>query len=62
MDQNFHDVTIVDMDEEREPKVTAGDLTHLRDSWPPGIFNHMKWFQQDLELMRKEAKLEFTQA
>ena len=50
------------MDEEREPKVTAGDLTHLRDSWPPGIFNHMKWFQQDLELMRKEAKREFTQA
>ena len=62
VDQNFHDVTIVDMDEEREPKVTAGDLTHLRDSWPPGIFNHMKWFQQDLELMRKEAKREFTQA
>ena len=50
------------MDEEREPKVTAGDLTHLRDSWPPVIFNHMKWFQQDLELMRKEAKREFTQA
>ena len=62
MNQNFHDVTIVDMDDEREPKVTAGDLTHLRDSWPPGIFNHMKWFQQDLELMRKEAKREFTQS
>ena len=55
-------MTIVDMDEEREPKVTAGDLTHLRDLWPPVIFNHMKWFQQDLELMRKEAKGEFTQA
>ena len=51
--QNFHDVTIVDMDEEREPKVTAADLTHLRDSWPPGIFNHMKWFQQDLEVNEK---------
>ena len=62
VDQNFHDVTIVDMDEEREPKVTAGDLIHLRDSWPPGIFNHMTWFQQDLELMRKEAKRELTQA
>ena len=48
VDQNFHDVTIVDMDEEREPKVTSADLTHLCDSWPPGIFNHMKWFQQDL--------------
>ena len=45
VEQNFHDVTIVDMDEECEPKVTFADLTHLRDSWPPGIFNHMKWFQ-----------------
>ena len=62
VDQNFHDVTIVDMDEEREAKVTSADLTHLRDSWPPGIFNHMKWFQQDLELMRKEAKRVFTQS
>ena len=62
VDQNFHDVTIVDMDEEREPKVTSADLTHLRDSWPPGIFNHMKWFQQDLELMRKEANRVFTQS
>ena len=62
VDQNFHDVTIVEMDEEREPKVTSADLTHLRDSWPPGIFNHMKWFQQDLELMRKEAKRVFTQS
>ena len=57
VDQNFHDVTIVDMDEEHEPKVMSADLTHLRDSWPPGIFNHMKWFQQDLELMRKEASV-----
>ena len=62
VDQNFHDVTIVDMDEEHEPKVTSADLTHMRDSWPPGIFNHMKWFQQDLELMRKEAKRVFTQS
>ena len=40
----------------------SADLTHLRDSWPPVIFNHMKWLQQDLELMRKEAKREFTQS
>ena len=25
------------------------------------MFNHMKWFQQDLELMRKSAKREFSQ-
>ena len=61
VDQNFHDVAIVDMDDEREPKITLAELSHLRDSWPPGILNHMKWSQQNLELMRKEAKREFTQ-
>ena len=54
VDQNFHDVTIVDMDDKHEPKITLADLSHLRDSWPPGILNHMKWSQQNLELMRKE--------
>ena len=61
LDQNFHDVTIVDMDEEREPMVTPADMTRLRDLWPLAIFIHMKWFQQDLELMRKSAKREFSQ-
>ena len=62
VDQNFHDVTIVDMDDEREPRITFTDLSHLRDSWPPAIFTHMKWLQQDLELMRKDAKRVFTQS
>ena len=60
LDQNFHDVMIVDMDEEREPMVTPEDMTRLCDLWPPAIFNHMKWFQQ-LDLMRKSAKREFSQ-
>ena len=41
--------------------VTPADMTRLRDLWPPAIFNHMKWFQQDLDLMRKSAKWEFSQ-
>ena len=49
------------MDDEREPTVTPADMTRLRELWPPEIFNHMRWFQQDLELMRKSAKLEFSQ-
>ena len=53
LDQNFHNVTIVDMDDKRETMVTPADMTRLRELWPPEIFNHMKWFQQDLELMRK---------
>ena len=49
------------MDDEREPTVTPADMTRLRELWPPEIFNHMRWFQQDLELMRKSAKREFSQ-
>ena len=37
------------------------DMTHLCDLWPPAIFSHMKWFQRDLDLMRKSAKREFSQ-
>ena len=29
--------------------------------WPADVFNHMKWYQQDLELIRKSAKKEFSQ-
>ena len=61
LDQNFHDVTIVDMDDEREPTVTPTDMTHLRELWLPEIFNHMRWFQRDLEFMCKSAKREFSQ-
>ena len=61
LDQSFHDVTIVDMDDEREPMVTPADMTRLRELWPQEICNHMKWFQQDLDLMRKSAKREFSQ-
>ena len=61
LDKGFHNVTIVDMDDEREPTVTPADMTRLRELWPPEIFNHMRWFQQDLELMRKSAKREFSQ-
>ena len=32
-----------------------------RQIWRAYIFNHMKWFQQDLDLMRKSAKREFSQ-
>ena len=60
LDQNFHDVTIVDMDDEREPMVTPAVMKRLRELWPPAVFNHMKWFQQDLDLMRKSAKRQYN--
>ena len=46
LDKGFHDVTIVDMDDEREPTVTPADMTHLRELWPPEIFNHIGGFSK----------------
>ena len=59
LDRSYHDITVVDMEDKREPMVILADMTRLRELWPPEIFNHMKRFQQDLELMHKSAKREF---
>ena len=61
VDRGYHDVTVVDMEEEREPMVVMNDMTHLRELWPVEVFDHMKWYQQDLELLRKSAKIEYSQ-
>ena len=53
VDHGYHDVTVVDMEDEREPMVVMKDMTRLRELWPVEVFDHMKWYQQDLELMRK---------
>ena len=61
IDRGFHDVTVVDMEEEREPTVVQKDMTRLREIWPAEVFDFMKWRQQDLELMRKAAKKDYQQ-
>ena len=61
LDQNFHDVTIVDMGEVPEPSVLLQDLSLLRQQWPPAVLRHMVWLQQDLEVMRADAKQRFRQ-
>ena len=61
VDRSYHDVTVVDMEDKREQMVVLADMTRLRELWPPEVFNHMKWFQQDLEMMRKSAKKEYSQ-
>ena len=61
VDRGYHDVTVVDMEDEREPMVVLKDMTRLRELWPVEVFDHMKWYQQDLELMRKSAKKESSQ-
>ena len=61
VDRSYHSVTVVDMEDEREPMVVIEDMTRLRELWPAEVFNHMKWYQQDLELMRKSAKKQYSQ-
>ena len=61
VDHGYHDVTVVDMGEEREPMVVMKDMRRLGELWPAEVFGHMKWHQQDLELLRKSAKKTYSQ-
>ena len=61
LDQNFHDVTIVDMGELPESHVSLPELSDVMHKWPPAVINHMMWWQRDLEEMRKAAKVKFRQ-
>ena len=61
LDQNFHDVTIVDMGDVPESSVLIQELSLLRQQWPPAV-HHMVWLQQDLEGMHAEAKQRFRQS
>ena len=61
LDQNFHDVTIVDMGDVRESSVSIPDLSSPSQQWPPVVISHMGWRQQELEGMRAAAKQSFRQ-
>ena len=41
LDQNFHDVTIVDMGDVPEASVSLPELSALREQWPPAVICHM---------------------
>ena len=62
VDQNFHDVTIVDMGDVPESSVSIPELSTLRQQWPPAFITHMGWRQQQLEEMRVAAKQRFRQS
>ena len=53
---------IVDMGDVPESSVSFQELSLLREQWPPAVFRYMVWFQQDLEVMRADAKKRFRQA
>ena len=61
VDRGYHAVTVVDMGEEREPMVVMKDMMRLGELWPAEVFDHMKWHQQDFELLRKSAKKTYSQ-
>ena len=49
VDQNFHDVTIVDMGEVPESAVSIPELSALSQQWPSAVLSHMGWTQKELE-------------
>ena len=61
LDQNFHDVTIVDMGDLPEPHVSMPELSELIHKWPQAVINHMMWRQRELEQTRKAAKGKYRQ-
>ena len=56
VDQNFHDLTIVDMGDVPESSISIPELSTLSQQWPPAVISHMGWRQQELEGMRAAAK------
>ena len=62
VDQNFHDVTIIDMGEVPESSVSIPELSALSQQWPPAIISHMGWRQKELKEMRSVAKQRFRQS
>ena len=53
LDQNFHDVTIVDMDDLPESHVSMPELSELAHKWHPAVINHMRWRQPELEEIKQ---------
>ena len=62
INQNFHDVTIVDMGDVPESHISLPELSTLIQQWPPAVINHMGWRQRELEEMRAAAKTRFRQS
>ena len=56
MDQNFQDVTVVDMG---ESQVSIPELSELARRWPPAVITHMRWRQPELEEMKQAARVQY---
>ena len=58
LDQNFHDVTIVDMGDLPESQVSIPELSELAHKWPPAVINHMRWRQPELKKI-KQTRMQY---
>ena len=59
LEQNFHDIPVVDMRDLPESEVSIPELSDLTRKWPPAVIAHMRWRQPELEEMQQAAKLQY---
>ena len=59
LEQNFHDVTVVDMGDLPESEVSIPELSDLTRKWPSAVIAHMRWRQPELEEMQETARLQY---
>ena len=59
LDQNFHDVTVVDMGDLPESQVSIPELSELAKKWPPAVIAHMRWRQPELEEIKQADRVQY---
>ena len=57
--QGFHDLLIDNLSDMKVLPTSAGDLTVLRQHWPPSLLSGMTKRQIDMEAQRRECKHQF---
>ena len=62
VDQNIHDVTILDMGDVPESHISLSELSTLSQQWHPAVISHMGWRQKELKEKRAAAKKRFRQS
>ena len=55
----FHDLLIDDLSDTKVLPASAGDLTVMRQHWPPSLLSGMTKHQIDMEAQRRECKHQF---
>ena len=59
LDQNFHDVTVVDTGDLPESQVSIPELSEQVHRRFPAVITHMRWRQPELEELKQEARVQY---